>query len=76
MRFLALSLQCFDDEDDCMIENDGTTINYLMIPFFPFMVHDFYFLCPSIDTRFVFQVLGSVLYLYYWLLAEQKQCLV
>ena len=59
VRFLALSLQCFDDEDDCMIENDGTTINYLMISFFPFTVHGLYFLCPSIDTRLPFQLLGS-----------------
>lgn len=58
VRFLALSLQCFDD-DDCMIENDGTTINYLMILFFPFTVHGLYFLCPSVDTRLLFQFLGS-----------------
>lgn len=57
MLFLALSLQCFDDKDDCMIENDGTTINYLMILFFPFTVHGLYFLCPSVDTRLVLQVL-------------------
>lgn len=39
MRFLALPLQCFDDEDDCMIENEGMTINYLMILFPLFVVH-------------------------------------
>lgn len=49
-----------------MIENDGTTINYLTILFFPFTVHGLYFLCPSVDTRLVFQVLVSVLSLYYW----------
>lgn len=66
VRFLALSLQCFDDRDECMIENDGTTINYLTILFSPFTVHGLYFLCPSVDTRLVFQVLVSILSLYYW----------
>ena len=41
VRFLALSLQCFDDRDECMIENDGTTINYPMILFLP--LHSLWF---------------------------------